>query len=309
MNLSVVIPVYNEAKNIKTTIKEILSAAENITDIEKIHIIAVDDHSSDDTYNVINNLNDSRITCLRLSRRSGSHTALRAGLLEAKGDAVLCISGDGQDDPSCLKDILDRWERGVKIVWALRKSRKEEPWYIRKPAESFYKVISWMLANEGKGIDLCRADFFLLDRAIVDAICACPERNTSLFGLIAWLGFSQDFVEYNRRMRHSGRSKWSFKSRFGLAANWIIAFSGLPLKIASSVGILMSILGASGAVYVIIDKLFFSALITGWASIVILILLLGGIQLTMLGVIGEYLWRNLDESRNRPLFFIEKRSG
>jgi len=307
MNISVVIPVYNESDNIKTTIRELFSVADKIPGIEKIEIIVVDDRSQDGSYDAANSLNDSRVKCVRLSRRSGSHTALRAGIKESGNEAVLCISADGQDDPSCLGGMLEKWSGGSKVVWALRKTRKGEPWYIRKPAQIFYRIIFRLLGSEDSGIDLCRADFFLLDRAVVDAINACRERNTSLFGLIVWLGFNQGFVEYQRRPRRSGRSKWNLRSRFALARDWIMAFSGLPLKVASSAGIIMSILGIFGALYVIIDKLFFSNLITGWASIVVLVLFLGGIQLTMLGIIGEYLWRNLEESRKRPLFFIEKK--
>jgi polyisoprenyl-phosphate glycosyltransferase len=166
-----------------------------------------------------------------------------------------------------------------------------------------------MLNTKGTKIDLSRADFFLLDRIVVDAINSCAERNTSLFGLIAWLGFNQDSVEYERRRRLSGRSKWRFTSRFRLAKDWIIAFSGVPLKIASLFGIIMSAIGGLGAIYIIIDKLFFTYILAGWTTIVVLILMMSGIQLTILGVVGEYLWRNLDESRKRPLYFIEKSSA
>ncbi len=308
MNLSVVIPAHNESKNISNTIIELFDISRKLRNITKLQVIVVDDHSSDDTYQVVNKLNDARIICLRLSRRSGSHTALRVGSREASGRVVLCISADGQDDPSCLKLMLEKWEDGATVVWAIRQARFDEPWYIRRPAELFYKLLFWFLNREESNIDLSRADFFLLDRVVVDAINSCLERNTSLFGLIAWLGFKQDFIEYQRRSRLSGRSKWSFRGRFLLAKDWIIAFSGLPLKITSLLGIAMSILGVLGAIYVIFDKLFFSNVIEGWTSIIALVLIIGGIQLIILGIIGEYLWRNLDESRKRPLFFIEKRS-
>ena len=204
--------------------------------------------------------------------------------------------------------MLDKLHKGANVIWALREDRKDESWYIRQTAQLFYRILFFLLRAKDNGIDLSRADFFLLDRTVADAINHCPERNTSLLGLIAWLGFQQDFVQYHRRRRLSGRSKWSFRSRLHLAKDWIIAFSGLPLKIASVVGMVMSVLGALSVVWVIIDKLFFSEVIVGWTSIVVLILFLGGMQLVILGVIGEYLWRNLDESRNRPLFFIEKQS-
>jgi len=306
MNLSVVIPVYNESENIRTTMQELFSVANKIPDIAGIQIVVVDDHSSDGTYDVAKELNDPRIICLRLSRRSGSHIALRAGIRESTGDAALCISADGQDNFSCLGGMLEKWRAGSSIVWGLRQNRQGEPWYIRKPAQIFYRVLLRLLNSDEQKIDLSRADFFLMDRVIMDAVNACPERNTSLFGLLAWLGFKQDFTEYERRPRLSGKSKWNFKSRLNLAKDWIIAFSGLPLRLASSAGMAMAILGALAAAYIIIDKFFFSNIIPGWTSIVVLILIMGGIQLIILGIIGEYLWRTLDETRARPLFFIEK---
>jgi len=305
MNLSIIIPSYNEHGNIGNTVKEVLSAAEKISIVKSVEVIVVDDHSSDNTYAGIAALGDQRVSCLRLSRRSGSHTALRAGIMKATGDALLCISADGQDDPACLGRMLERKVAGATVVWALRKDRKSESWYIRKPAELFYKILFSLLSAKGSKIDLSRADFFLLDRIVATAINACPERNTSLVGLIAWLGFNQDCVEYERRQRRSGSSKWKFTSRFRLAKDWVIAFSGVPIKIASLVGMAMSVLGALGAAFIIVDSLFLSTVVAGWTTVVVLILLLSGIQLTILGIMGEYLWRNLDESRRRPLYFVE----
>jgi len=308
-DLSVVIPAYNEGNNIQGVIEELFSVIKKIPEIKKVQVIVVDDHSADATYEQILKLSDPRVICLRLSRRSGSHVALRAGLSLVKAQAALCISADGQDNPACLSEIVDRWKKGANVVWALRKDRNDEPWHIRRPAELFYKLLFLMLNTELRTVDLSRADFFFLDNKVVEAINSCPERNTSLFGLIVWLGFKHDFVEYLRRHRLSGRSKWNFRSRFHLAKDWIISFSGLPLKISSMVGMAMSVAGVFGVAYILIDKIFYSNVVTGWASTVILILTIGGIQLTILGVMGEYLWRNLDESRRRPLFFIEKKSG
>lgn len=308
MNLSVVIPAYNESSNIKITLAELLSTIERTPDIDKVQIIVVDDHSSDETFDIVAQVNDPRISCLRLSRRSGSYTALRAGLKEADGDAVLCISADGQDDPSCIRAMLKKWRNGARIVWALRKSRKDEPWHIKKPAEMFYKVLGWTGGHSDSPVDLSRADFCLLDRIVVDAINTCDERNTSIFGLIIWAGFTHDFVEYERRKRMFGRSKWNFQSRMNYAKDWIIAFSGLPLKLMSVMGILVAILGFLYAVYIIIDVVFFSKPVEGWASTIVTVLFLGGIQMIMLGIIGEYLWRNIEESRKRPLCFIEKKT-
>ncbi|MBF0542600.1 MAG: glycosyltransferase family 2 protein [Nitrospirae bacterium] len=307
MNLSIIIPAYNESKNILDTIIEIKSILETIPEITLTEIIVVDDHSSDNTFDIVVQLADEQIKCFRLSKRSGSHTAVRAGLTIVSGDAVIALSADGQDDPNSFREMVNKNINGAKVVWALRKNRDNEPWYIKIPALLFYKVFFSIGNIENNGIDLSRADFFLLDRVVINALNQTPERNTSLSGLIAWLGFKQDFVEYDRRDRKSGRSKWSFRSRMRLAKDWIIAFSGLPLKMMPVLGILIASLGFLYAVVVILNALIGNPT-GGWSSLMVVALILGGTQIIMLGIIGEYLWRNLDESRRRPLFFIEKSS-
>lgn len=305
MNISVVVPAYNEKGNIKNTVEELLSVFKSISEIDKFEIIVVDDHSSDNTFEVIKNINDPKIKCLRLSRRCGSHIALRAGVKESIGDVILCVSADGQDDPSCLKKMLDKWRSGNKIIWAFRRNRENEPWYIKKPARLFYKLLDYINRDAANSIDLSRADFCLLDRVVVNALNKCPEKNTSFFGLISWLGFKQDFVEYQRRIRRCGSSKWNLISRIRLALDWLIAFSGLPLKLISITGITVASFGFLYSIYIIINAIK-GIPIPGWASIMVVILVIGGIQMIMLGVIGEYLWRNIEESRKRPLYFIEK---
>ena len=306
MKLSVVIPTYNEEDNIRVTVEELLSIAEFVTVIDEIQTIVIDDHSSDNTYNVVSSMNDSRVSCLRLSRKSGSHTALRAGLMEASGDATLCMSADGQDNPGCLKDMLLKWDGDCKVVWALRKNRDNESFASRLFAQIFYKTLSCVTRNAWAGIDLSRADFYLLDRVVIKAINSCEERNTSVFGLIAWLGFKHGFVEYERRKRKTGLSKWNFRSRLRLAKDWVIAFSGLPLKLMTVVGFLVALVGFSYSLFLIINAVFIGKPVQGWSSIMVAILILGGLQMIMFGIVGEYLWRNLDESRKRPLYFIEK---
>ena len=306
MKLSIVIPAYNESENIQNTLTELFCVIGKIPEIKTVEAIIVDDHSSDATYKTVNELNDPRVVCMRLSKRSGSHVAIRAGLKEARGDAVLCLSADGQDDPSCLALMLERWRQGAAIVWALRKTRSGESWYIRKAARLFYKLLIMLGGNGSTDIDISRATFFLIDRNVVQAIDTCSERNTSVFGLIVWLGFSQDFVEHEHRSRRFGTSKWNLVKRLHLASDWIIGFSGLPLSLIFVIGIFIVIIGFLHSLYITIDVVMGNPL-QGWACVMAAILLLNGVLMIMLGVIGEYLWRNLDESRKRPLFFIEKR--
>ncbi len=308
MNLSIVIPAYNESDNIKDTVAEFFAVTGKIKKIDKVEVIVVDDHSADNTYDKVVELGNPMVKCVRLSRNSGSHVAIRAGLKEAAGDAVLCISADGQDDPSCIEKMLEKWSKGAYTIWALRKSRKGEPWYISKPSKLFYKLLIWLGGADGANIDISRATFFLLDGTVAKAINNCSERNTSIFGLIAWLGFSQDIVEYEQRARKFGKSKWSFAKRLHLAGDWIIGFSGLPLSLIFLGGLIVAMLAILYAFYIIMN-IFMGKPIQGWAIVLEAILLLSGVQMIMMGIIGEYLWRNLDESRKRPIFFVEKKSG
>lgn len=307
VSLSVVIPAYNEQDNIKRTIEEITGVINDIPCINEYLILVIDDHSSDVTYDIINNLKNLKVGCLRLSKRSGSYTALRAGIAEAKGNIVLCISADGQDDPSVLKHMVDKWQKGADVVWALRKSRDNERFDVRILSKLFYKILNWLVRENDNSIKLSHADFCLLDRRVADKINLCTEKNTSLFGLIVWLGFNQDFVEYKRRLRFSGNTKWSLKSRFRFAKDWVIAFSGLPLKLMTFIGFITALIGFLYTIVIIIIS-FRGYPVQGWASTMIAILIIGGLQMIMLGIIGEYLWRTLDETRKRPLYFIEKKT-
>jgi polyisoprenyl-phosphate glycosyltransferase len=305
MYLSVVIPAFNEAQNIDRVYNELSDCINKISYITDYEIVFCDDHSSDGTFEKVKSLNQPNIKCIRLSRRSGSHAAIRAGLKEAKGTVVLCISADGQEDVSIFGSMLQKIIEGKQIVWGVRTSR-DEPFLNKQFAIIFYKLLSLFVSNENN-IDLANADFYLLERKVVDSLNECPERNTSLFGLIAWIGFRQDEVKYNRKSRISGKSKWSFRSKLRLAFDWITAFSGLPLKFISLFGIFIATIGFLYAIVIIILSL--SGYTTpGWAETVILVLVMGGIQMIMIGVIGEYLWRTLDESRKRPLFFIEEKT-
>lgn len=301
--LSVVIPAYNEAKNIKPIVEQLDQVIRQCSDIENFEILIVDDHSSDNTYGTVESLKNQRVHCLRLSRRSGSHTALRAGISAARGDLALCISADGQDDAGVLEDMVAKLKSGCQVVWGVRKKR-EEPFLAKLLTGIAYKLIITFSGTESSGINLANADFFILSRKVMDAINSCQERNTSFWGLLFWLGFKQDYVEYDRKSRIEGKSKWSMRSKVRLFTDWIIAFSGVPLKLISLMGFFTAALGFLYALFVICYTLLGYAK-PGWAEPVTLILVIGGVQMMMLGILGEYLWRNLDETRKRPLFFIE----
>ncbi len=303
--LSIVIPAYNEAENLRRTLPQMREALRQsgMTDYE---FIVVDDHSSEPLFESLAELNDPHIHCIRLSRRSGSHTALRAGLGASRGSAALCISADGQEDPAAIPLMVEKWREGNQIVWGLRSQRSGEGLFQKYFSLLFYKLLATLTEGGQSGIDLNRADFYLLDRRVVNGLNALPENNSSLFGLIAWIGYRQAYVEYERRERAVGKSKWKFRARMRLAKDWIIAFSGLPLKSMTILGFIVAGLGFLYAMWILINSLLFGNPVEGWASLMTTVLVLGGLQMAMLGIIGEYLWRTLEETRRRALYFVEK---
>lgn len=303
MKLSVVIPAYNEAENIRTVIEELRQTISKCVHVHATEIIVVDDHSSDQTFAEVSAIGGGNVRCIRLSRRSGAHTALRAGIAAASGDAVLCISADGQDNPSILNQMIEKLHADAHTIWAVRESR-DERWLDKMAARLFYMILRMFMDDETNNIDLSNADFYLLSRKTVNAINACPERVTSLFGLIVWLGFKQDSVTYARRKRIAGKTKWTFRSRLRLAKDWVIAFSGIPLKLITYLGISIALLGFVYAIYIFICALM-KLTTPGWAESILITLFSSGVLLIMMGLIGEYLWRTLEESRKRPLYFIE----
>ena len=308
--ISVVIPAYNESANIQLTVNEIIKGLKSTAYVKRFEILVMDDHSSDGTFEQVVNMQLPEVRGIRLSQNCGSYTAIRAGLNEANGDAVICISADGQDNPEAIPKMVEKWANGAQVVWALRKSRDNEPWLIKLPALLFYKILRWVTPKYiSVSKMISRADFFLLDRKVVNAINTCKERSTSLVGLILWSGFNQNFVEYDRKTRRYGNSKWNFSRRLDLAKDWIIAFSGIPLRSMLWIGFTIAFLGLFYALFVFILHFTEGNAVEGWTSIMIVLLIIGGLNIAMLGLIGEYLWRNLEESRKRPLYFIEKNSA
>lgn len=306
MFLSIVIPAFNEEKIIGIFLNELTLTIKKCKLIDKWEVIVIDDHSSDNTFDIVKNINKNNIQAFRLSRRSGSHIALRAGLLFAKGEIVLCLSADGQDNPAILSEMIQKIKHGYDVVWALRNNRSE-PFVDKLFAGVFYRILNWFTDYKKCGINLADADFYMLNRKVVDAINSCVERSSSLFGLIIWLGFKQGAVNYERRKRIGGSSKWSFEAKLQLAYNWIIAFSGIPLRLISVFGFFMASSGLIYASYVFIYALLGYSK-PGWAESVIITLIVGGTQMLILGFVGEYLWRTLEETRRRPLFFIENKT-
>lgn len=308
----IVIPAYNEKGNLDDIVHALIKINQTCIDeniISGLRILFIDDHSSDGSYQDIlriksENKDKIKIDCIRLSKNSGSTTATRVGFLHSEhAQSAAVLAADGQTNPQALIDMYRKWKDGAHVVWALRKERKE-PIRIKFFAMLFYKILD-LLHLTVPSVDMTRADFFLLDQKVVHAVNANQERDTSIFGLITWVGFNQQTVEYDRPERKRGSSKWSFKSRFTAGIDWIVAFSGLPLKLMAPTGLFVALVGFGYACIVIINSLFGHP-VEGWSSIIVITLVLGGLQMIMFGIVGEYLWHNLAESRKRPLYFVEE---
>ena len=301
MKLSVIIPAFNEGNNIVYTLAEVKDLLISLTEVREFEIIIVDDHSTDNTFNKVKDINDKSFCAIRLSKQSGSHSAIRAGLSVCSGDAAFCMSADGQDDPNVIPQMIELLKNNNEVIWAHR-IQENKISIVNIFRILFYLILKFSIKLPT--IDPATADYFLIGRKMIDGINSCNERNTSLYGLITWLGFNQVSVFYKRRNRRGGKSKWNLKSRIKLASDWIISFSGIPLKAITFLGFSTACIGLVYAIYIMVLGIM-KLTTPGWAETIIVILILGGIQMIMLGMTGEYIWRNLEESRKRPCFIIE----
>lgn len=301
--LTIVIPVYNEEPNLGALHTRLSAVLDTLPETHGT-VLCVDDHSSDRTSEILASLaaTDPRLKWIRLSRNSGSHVACVAGLDLVDADTVVIMAADLQDPPELLPQLLDRHARGARIVWAVRAGRQGEGWFTLASSRCFY----WLM-NRFAEVRLPPrgADMLLADRAVVEAFRQMPERNLSLFTAFSWLGFRQDSVSYVKQARHAGQSKWTVRRKVLLAVDSFVGFSYLPLRIMSYAGFLLAGLGMAWAVFILASRLIGRTTATGYASLMIAILIIGGVQMIMLGVLGEYLWRTLEESRRRPRYFVE----
>jgi polyisoprenyl-phosphate glycosyltransferase len=300
--LSVVAPVYNEANGIAEFCRRVASALDG----EDYELVLVDDGSRDDSVAVITALrsNDERVRLITLSRNFGHQAALSAGLDAARGQAVVTIDSDLQDPPETIPELVAAWRGGADVVHAVRHVRPGEPRLRVAAIRLFYRLFTRL-------VDLPdypghSGDFRLLSRRALDSLVALPERNRFLRGLSAWVGYQQVVVQYERSPRYADSSKYPFRRLLRLATDGIVSFSVVPLRLASLIGILFSLVAFIAIPVVVILRLLGQYEISGVASIHILVLLIGGIQLIFLGVIGEYLARSYDEAKRRPLYVVDE---
>ena len=296
--LSIVTPAFNEASNLESLYTRLVRFFERASgDWEWI---VVDDHSQDDTFAIVERLAlvDNRVRGFRLARNSGSHVAITCGLHHALGDAAVVLAADLQDPPETIETMVTAWRGGAQIVWAAR---------LTPPSafSSFYYAVMRRFVGMTE-MPAHGADFFLLDRQVLDAFRKFPERNVSVLALITWLGFRQAYVEYDKQPRVAGRSGWTLGRRIRLVIDSVTAFSDLPVRLCGYGGVVLVAVGLVAGVVAV-------AMLPSVGAVLMFVVAamigLTGIQLVALAIVGEYVWRALDESRRRPHYLIERIAG
>jgi len=306
--LSVVVPVKNEEEAILPFVERVGAVLDAVTADGGWEILFVDDGSSDATLAAIValNLSDARVRGLSLSRNFGKEAALSAGLDHARGSAVIPMDVDMQDPPEVLPEMVAKWREGHEMVFGLRRSRAEDSLTKRITAGLFYRAHNIVSADK---IPQNVGDFRLMDRKVVDVIRAMPERNRFMKGLFAWAGFRQAAVEYDRAERETGTTKYNYWKLWTLAIDGITSASTVPLRIWSYVGAVVALFAIGFAGWLAVDTMMFGNPVPGYASIMVSVLFLGGIQLISLGVLGEYVGRILTETKQRPLYVVRDTVG
>ncbi|HQT88159.1 MAG TPA: glycosyltransferase family 2 protein [Acidiphilium sp.] len=300
--ISIVVPFHNEAANI-TPLYERLSAVLAGEDWE---LVCVNDGSRDDTLARLITLSaqDPRVRVLDLARNFGKEAALTAGLDHAQGDAVIPLDADLQDPPELIPAMIAKWRDGFDVVNAVRASRDSDGWLKRTTARSFYRVINRL---SDVPIPSDTGDFRLIARPVLEALNGLRERRRFMKGLFAWVGFRTIDIPYHRAPRHGGKTSWNYWKLWNFALEGITSFSSAPLRLASYLGVTVSIFAFIYAAIIIFRKIMFGNAVAGYPSLIVVILFLGGVQLLALGVIGEYLGRIYEESKQRPIYLIRAR--
>lgn len=305
--LSIVIPLYNESDSLGALHARLKATVETMA-LNGHELLFVDDGSRDDTYGQVAALaaTDSALRAIRFARNFGKEAAMAAGLRAASGDIVVLMDGDLQHPPEQIPAMLERWRRGAKMVTMVRRSRDTDPWLRRTLSRGFYRLfkrVSEVALAEGGG------DFRLFDRAVVDAINSLPERTRFMKGITSWVGFQQETLDFEPAERTAGASAWSLLRLLRYALDGLSAFSTLPLRIWSMIGVFMAMCSGLYGMWLIVRTVIWGIDIPGYASVMVSGLFLSGVQLIGLGVLGEYIGRIFTEVKQRPLYLVAERIG
>ncbi|MEB3219524.1 MAG: glycosyltransferase family 2 protein [Nostocales cyanobacterium 94392] len=306
IEVSVVVPVYNEESNVDYLFERLTTTLDKLN--IKYEIICINDGSKDNTLSLLiqQHYLNPVIKIINLSRNFGKEAALSAGIDFASGAAIIPIDADLQDPPELIGEMINKWREGYDVVYATRRSRRGDTWIKRFTANLFYQIIGQISHVQ---IPPNTGDYRLLDRCVVEAVKQMPEKTRFMKGIFSWVGFKQTSILYDRPTRYQGITKWNYWRLWNFAIDGITSFSLLPLKVWSYVGVIFSLTAFLYAALLIIRTLIFGIDVPGYASLMVAILFLGGVQLLTLGIIGEYIGRIFEEVKNRPLYLVREFYG
>lgn len=300
--ITIVLPTFNEENNITVLHKRLDAVASNLQTYH-FQFLFIDDCSTDRTPQILQQLHekDNRVRIIRFARNCGSHAAITAGLTFCRGDSAIVMAADLQDPPELIGELLEAWEQKAQIVWGVRTKRVKETVLTKIFSRLYYFIMNRLTDVQMPPLG---TDVFLADQKVIKAFREVTEKHTSVFMTLAWLGFKQASVEYIKEARYSGKSKWTLRKKIKLTIDSILAFSDIPIRYMSVLGVFTAFLGFLYAISVFWKHLNgFS--VEGGPSLIAVVLLVGGVQMIMLGILGEYLWRTFDESRRRPRYILE----
>ncbi|WP_027216590.1 glycosyltransferase family 2 protein [Butyrivibrio fibrisolvens] len=299
--ISIIIPVYWNSDTLEMLYEDM--KAKILNKLGDYEIVFVDDGSGDNSWEIMNKIRerDENVVCTRLSRNFGEHAALLAGLSVCTGDCAVTKQADLQEDSTLILDMYESWKRGNKVVLAIRRSRDEGA--VKKFFAGMYYRIVRRLINKDMPKGGC--DCYLVDRQVIEVLERMDEKNSSLTLQVMWLGFRSEKIYFDRKNREVGESRWTFSKKFKLVVDSLMSFTYVPLRFMEIVGVLFGLFAIVGMILVIHEKITVGTPILGYASLMCVLLFSAGLILLMIGIIGEYVWRALEESRNRPPFVID----
>ena len=302
--VSVIVPVFNEEGCIPALSERLLTVLKKYSDYE---VLFIDDGSRDNTLDSLKNLHSSsqKVNYISFSRNFGHQNALRAGTKFADGDCIISLDGDLQHPPEMIPDLIKKWEEEYDIVYTIRKDMQKLSFFKRVTSKIFYKIMN---AISDINFEFGEADFRLIDRKAADELNNLNEDAIFFRGIVKWLGFNQIGIEYTPEKRIWGSTQYSRKKMFGLAISGITGFSVKPLRISTMIGIIIAILSLIYGVYALYVRIFTENAIEGWTSVFFMVAFIGGIQLIMIGILGEYLGRTFMETKKRPHYIIRETS-
>ena len=302
--VTILVPAYNEQEVLNLLYERLVKLMDENTNYD-FEVLLVNDGSKDRTFEIMKELRekDKRICYLNLSRNYGKETAMIAGLDYCKGDAVVIIDADLQDPPELIPEMIKYWEEGYDDVYARRRTRDGETWLKKFTSKMYYRILQSFTSIQ---LQIDTGDFRLLDRRCVEALKSMRENQRYTKGLFSFIGYNKKEILYDRDARAAGKTKYNYGRMINLSIDGITSFTTSPLRWAAIFGMVISFVAFVYMIYIIIKTIATGVDVPGYASLMVVILFLGGIQLVFLGVIGEYLGRTFNESKHRPLYFIER---